>query len=156
MQLRRLAPRLLRRDRAMLAVAVVLDVAFHSGRTATVSAADIAERTGMARRGMEPLLQALSRTGILQSVRGPRGGYRLGRTRKDICLSDIAAAVAGRAEPAETLRGALHHSVVAPLWSDLDREVVERLKLLTVEDLLRRAAEAGLRRPPTEPISFAI
>ena len=33
---------LIRRDRAMVAIAVMLDVAFHGGRTATVNAADIA------------------------------------------------------------------------------------------------------------------
>ena len=75
----------------MVAVTVMLDVAFHGGRAATVSAADIAERLGLARRGMEPLLQALSRGGMLESVRGPRGGYRLARPRRDIRLSDIVA-----------------------------------------------------------------
>ncbi|MBU6499895.1 MAG: Rrf2 family transcriptional regulator, partial [Rhodospirillales bacterium] len=84
---------LIRRDRAMVAVTIMLDVAFHAGRSATVSAADIAERLGLARRGMEPLLQALSRAGLLDSVRGPRGGYRLGRPRRDIRLADIVAVV---------------------------------------------------------------
>src|SRR5216684_4249410 len=89
---------LIRRDRAMVAVTVMLDVAFHSGRSSTVSAADLAERLGLARRGMEPLLQTLSRAGLLESVRGPRGGYPLGRPRRDIRLSEILA-VAGADEP---------------------------------------------------------
>ena len=92
---------LIRRDRGMLAVTVMLDVAFHGGRTATVSAAEIADRLGLARRGMEPLLQALSRAGLLESVRGPRGGYRLGRPRRDIKLSEVVAVAVsdGEAEP---------------------------------------------------------
>jgi Rrf2 family protein len=148
-------PKLVRRDRTMVAVDVMLDVAFHGGRTATVSAAEIAARIGLARRGMEPLLQALSRAGLLESVRGPRGGYRLGRARRDIRLSDIAA-VAIEADPADGPTGALHDAVVDRLWIHLDAAVAERLRALTLEDLLRRAAEAGLRRPATEPISFAI
>src|SRR5271168_1719982 len=80
---------IVRRDRSMLAVLIMLDVAFHAGRANTVSAADIAERAGLARRGIEPLLQTLSRSGLLESVRGPRGGYRLGRPRRDITLQDV-------------------------------------------------------------------
>lgn len=146
---------LIRRDRALMAVAVVLDVAFHGGRAATVSAAGIAERLGLARRGMEPLLQALSRAGLLESVRGPRGGYRLGRPRRDIRLSEVVAVAAGD-EPTEGPSGALQDKVVDPLWVELEAGVEERLGALTVDDLLRRAAAAGLNRPASEPISFVI
>ena len=142
----------------MLAVTVMLDVAFHGGRTATVSAAEIAERLGLARRGMEPLLQALSRAGLLESVRGPRGGYRLGRPRRDIRLYEIVSVALseGEAEPADGPSGPLQEQVVDALWAELETAARERLGALTLEDLLRRAAAAGLRRPTTEPITFAI
>ena len=149
------ALRLLRRDRAMTAVAIMLDVAFHSGRTATVSAAEIAERIGLARRGLEPLLQALSRADLLESVRGPRGGYRLGRPRRDIYVSDIAA-VASEPEAVEGPLDGLAAAVVQPLWAQYDAAIAERMRALSLEDLLRQAAAAGLRRPATDPISFAI
>ena len=44
---------IVRRDRGMLAVLIMLDVAFHAGRTSTVSAADIADRAGLARQKVE-------------------------------------------------------------------------------------------------------
>lgn len=148
---------LIRKDRAMLAITILLDVAFHGGRTATVSAADLAERLGLARRGMEPLLQALSRAGLLESVRGPRGGYRLGRPRRDIRLADIVAVVSGEdTEPADGPTGALQDRVVDPLWSRLESTAQAVLAGLTLDDLLRQAAAAGLRRPNAEPITFAI
>jgi Rrf2 family iron-sulfur cluster assembly transcriptional regulator len=148
---------LIRRDRAMVAMTVMLDVAFHGGRTATVSAADIAERLGLARRGMEPLLQTLSRGGLLESVRGPRGGYRLGRPRRDIRLSDIVAvALAEDAEPTDGPSGRLQTAVVDRLWGELEASAHAHLAGLTLDDLMRRAAAAGLRRPTAEPITFAI
>jgi len=141
----------------MTAVTVMLDVAFHGGRTATVSAADIAERLNMARRGMEPLLQALSRAGLLESVRGPRGGYRLGRPRRDIHLSEIvASAVADDMEPTDGPGGRLQEAVTDVLWRDLEGVLQARLDALTLDDLIRQAAAAGIRRPAAEPISFAI
>ena len=154
---------LIRRDRAMLAVTMVLDIAFHGGRSSTVSAADVAARLGMARRGMEPLLQALSRSGLLASVRGPHGGYRLGRPRRAIRLAEIADAVterrAGTAadEGAGTGKGgALQTCVIDPLWSALDAAARAQLAGLTVEDLLQQATAAGLKPPAAEPIMFAI
>ncbi len=148
---------LIRKDRAMLAITILLDVAFHGGRQSTVSAADLAERLGLARRGMEPLLQALSRAGLLESVRGPRGGYRLGRPRRDIKLSEIVA-VAGGEEPdaADGPHGALLEKVVEPLWLKLEMSTQGVLAGMTLDDLLRQAGAAGLQRPDAEPISFAI
>ena len=148
---------LIRKDRAMLAITILLDIAFHGGRTATVSAADLAERLGLARRGMEPLLQTLSRAGLLESVRGPRGGYRLGRPRRDIRLADIVAVASGEdTEATEGPLGLLQNKVVDPLWHRLETSAQGVLSGLTLDDLVRQASTAGLRRPNTEPISFAI
>jgi len=148
---------LLRRDRALAAIAVMLDVAFHGGRTATVSATEIAERAGTARRGMEPLLQALSRAGLLESVRGPRGGYRLGRPRRDISLADIiSVSMDEEPDPNEVPPSKLQEVVLDPLWGELSAVLDVKLAAITLDDLMRRAASAGLRRPLTEPISYAI
>ncbi len=148
---------MIRKDRAMLAISIMLDVAFHGGRTATVSAADLSERLGLARRGMEPLLQMLSRAGLLESVRGPRGGYRLGRPRRDIRLSDIVAMVTSdEIDALDGPGGALQAAVIDPLWTRLETTAQAVLAGLTLEDLVREAGLAGLRRPNAEPITFAI
>ncbi len=154
---------LIRRDRAMVAVTIMLDIAFHAGRSATVSAGDLADRLGLARRGMEPLLQALSRAELLESVRGPRGGYRLGRARRDITLADIVATAIAGNEPGEAEASAeggplgdLQARVVDPIWGELDAAARLSLERLTLEELLKRATAAGLQRPISEPITFAI
>ncbi len=148
---------IVRRDRSMLAVLIVLDVAFHAGRTSTVSAAEIAERAGLARRGIEPLLQVLSRSGLLESLRGPRGGYRLGRPKRDIRLDEVVrTALSEEAGTEDGPHGALLLSVLDPLWSELDRSCTGMLGGLTVEDLVKRAERAGLVRPCAEPITFSI
>ncbi len=148
---------LVRRDRGMLAVLIMLDVAFHAGRTSTVSAADIAERAGLARRGIEPLLQSLSRSGLLESIRGPRGGYRLGRPRRDIHLDDIMRTALSDESPHEDgPTGDLQREVIDPVWTCLDEAFATHLHTLTLDDLIRRAEAAGLARPLAEPITFSI
>lgn len=146
----------------MTAVSIVLDVAFHAGRGGTVPAGDIADRLGEARRGIEPVLQALSRAGLLGSTRGPKGGYRLGRAARDMRLSEVVEAVSGSNAEAvedEAAAGApspLQEAVTLPLWGELEATLVTTLGGLTVAELLRRAAAKGLRRPTPEALNFAI
>ncbi|MFN3447799.1 MAG: RrF2 family transcriptional regulator [Roseococcus sp.] len=148
---------LLRQDRALLALDIALDVAFHAGRSGEVTgAAEIAERLGLARRGIEPMLQALVRAGLLDSLRGPRGGYRMARAPREVPLAEILAAVTEEEAGPPSPAGRLAAAVTAPLWAELEALLAERLRALTLEDLLKRAAQAGLRRPVTEPLHFVI
>lgn len=147
---------LVRRERAMNAVAIMLDVAFHAGRTNTVSTAEVADRTGLARRGIEPLLQALGRAGLLESTRGPRGGYRLGKPRGRLTLAEIVDAVASDDTGEEPARGPLQDVVVAPFWNELNELVRDRLAGTTLADLLRRAEKSGMAKPQDEPLTFSI
>jgi Rrf2 family protein len=148
---------LLRQDRALLAIDIVLDVAFHAGRGGDVTgAAEIAERLLAHRRGIEPILQALTRAALLDSTRGPKGGYRLARAPRAIPLIEVIEAVLDVEEARPEPAGKLAAAVTAPLWTELDGALRERLAMLTIGDLLRRAAAAGLRRPQTEPLDFAI
>jgi Rrf2 family protein len=150
---------LIRRDRALSAVEIMLDVAFHAGRAGTVPAADLAERLGQARRGLEPLLQILARAGLLDSVRGPRGGYRLARPARDITLAEIAATMT---EPQPAIdeppreRESKLGGIAEAAWRAADEAATAALRGATLEDLVRRAVAAGLRRPAMEPLSYAI
>jgi len=150
---------LLRRERSMTGLDVMLDVAFHASRAETVNAADIALRLGQARRGIEPVLQALARAGLLISVRGPRGGYRLGRAPRDIRLAEIVAVAQAEEAPVNPdlmVGGQLHNIVIRPLWAELDALCRDHLSALTLADLVRRASAAGVRRLPLEPLNFVI
>jgi Rrf2 family transcriptional regulator, iron-sulfur cluster assembly transcription factor len=148
---------LTRRDRGMVALAIVLDVAFHSGGDTVVSAAELAERTSMVRRTLEPLLQALSRERLLESLRGPHGGYRLGRPARLIKVSEVICVGLNSLEDSGLdLSGRLQRAVVEPLWQQFDEALLARAEALSIEDLLKRAAQAGLRKPVTDPLNFMI
>jgi Rrf2 family protein len=147
---------LLRQDRALLALDIALDIAFHAGRGGDVTgAAEVAARLGLLRRGIEPLLQGLVRAGFLESLRGPHGGYRLARSPRDIRLDELLA-VSVDEDRAPSPAGRLAAAVTAPLWIELDQLVTGHLRSLTLDDLLKRAGAAGLRRPASAPLHFSI
>ena len=149
----------LKNDRILTALSIMLDVAFHAGRSGVVSGADIAQRSGLLRRGIEPVLQSLSRAGLLDSVRGPKGGYRLGRSPRVVNLHEIVCAVGIRDEVSalqEKENNPLQSLVISPLWAELNDSVKERLTGITLADLLQQAEREGLERPRQAPISFTI
>lgn len=126
--------------KGILAVAAVIDVALHAEER-PVSAKTLADRHGLPPRHLEPVLQALVHQGILKGVRGPRGGYELGREPRRISAVEILRA-AGTVEnegedhrPTDGLVG----KVVLPALAQAERAFASALSQITVDELLRRA-----------------
>jgi Rrf2 family protein len=140
--------------REAIGLAAVIDVALH-GAAGPVGGAAIAERLGQNPRGLEPILQALSRAGILASSRGRKGGYRLARARREITAGEIVRAVA---EPQASAASppALLGAVIAPAWEEAAEAALARLDGVTVEALARKAAAAGFAPKPSVPLTWAI
>ncbi|HSH49503.1 MAG TPA: Rrf2 family transcriptional regulator [Halomonas sp.] len=78
--------------RGRYAVTAMLDLAInHDSRP--VSLADIAQRQHISLSYLEQLFARLRRSGLVNSVRGPGGGYLLGALADDISLASIIDAV---------------------------------------------------------------
>jgi Rrf2 family protein len=114
-----------------------------SARDRPLNAKRLSEGLGISLRYLEPTLQSLVRSGILQSTRGPRGGYRTLFDQSVLTLSDIVKAVAGEEEDARLVRGAASLSVT-PILLEAEQSFLGTLAAWTVVDLLRsrRAAAA--------------
>ncbi|MFP4559995.1 MAG: Rrf2 family transcriptional regulator [Thiohalorhabdus sp.] len=74
------------------AVTAMVDLALH-GQDGPVALADIAERQMISLSYLEQLFGRLRRTGLVESVRGPGGGYLLARPMNETTVSDIILAV---------------------------------------------------------------
>lgn len=74
------------------AIEAVLYIAYNA-KLEPVAGNQIAEAQNLPTRYLEPLMQKLVRAGILRGVRGPQGGYMLGRERRQITLADICAVI---------------------------------------------------------------
>jgi len=133
--------------KGVLAIAAVIDVALHS-RNRPVSAKALAGRHGLPPRHLEPVLQALVHQGILRGVRGPRGGYELGREQRHISAEEIlraAGTVADKMDP--QLPGtALVRAVVLPALAQAEHAFAAALSEISIDGLARRAESARTER----------
>ena len=88
--------------RGRYAVMAMADIGVHSlphdgshgdGEPSPVSLAEIADRQEISLSYLEQLFAKLRRSGLVKSVRGPGGGYRLGHQAGEIRIADIIGAV---------------------------------------------------------------
>ena len=143
----------------LYAIESVVDIAYHSGAE-PVRSSEISEREGIPRRYLEQVLQHLVHHGILAGQRGPKGGYRLARERRRITVGEIIRIVRdleGAEDPASELEGSeIGIKVVRPIWIDMQREMMERLDGLTIEDLCQRAQHESVPRTVAKVPDFSI
>jgi Rrf2 family protein len=127
--------------KTLFAIEAVLDIACNAGDK-PVRSSEISERQGIPNRYLEPVMQELVRAGILSGIRGPRGGYRLGRRSDEIDLAEIEA-VAERSE-SRVSQNELHPAtrlgseIVQPLCRDLTQRWAKQLKKITIQDIMGR------------------
>lgn len=143
--------------KVMLALEAVVDIAVH-GTSGPVQSQDIADRLNLPRRYLEQVMQQLVRSGVLKGVRGPRGGYRLAREQRRIAVGEVLriAARAEKATPREWSTSELGTTVLEPFWDQLAADTTSRLDRISIEDLAKRAREAGLGGRPAHANDFVI
>lgn len=150
---------MLRLSKKMLyALEAVVDIAYNA-RPEPVQSKEITRRQGIPQRYLEQVMQQLVRAGILKGVRGPKGGYTLARERRRISAGEIVrvvAALEGADDDLPNGGSPLGASVVRPLWNELQEEMMQRLDAITVEDLCRQAANAGVVSDTTDRLDFTI
>ncbi len=126
--------------KGLLAIAAVIDVAIHAN-SRPVSAKALAARHQLPPRHLEPVLQALVRDGILKGIRGPHGGYELGRERDHITADDIlrAAVAADDGEDLALPDSLLLNEVVRPALVETERTFSIALGRINIDDMVKRA-----------------
>ena len=124
------------------AVTAMLDVALHTG-VGPVALADISQRQEISSY-LEQLFARLRKNGLVSSVRGPGGGYLLGREADVISVGDIITAVdesvdATRCQGANTGCQSGMRCLTHNLWSDLSARIEEFLNNITLAELVEKS-----------------
>lgn len=123
------------------AVTAMLDLAMHSGK-GPVTLAAISRRQGISLSYLEQLFGKLRRHALVDSVRGPGGGYTLARDIEVVSVADIIIAVdepldatqcAGRENCKDEQRCMTHD-----LWSTLNEKMYEYLHSVRLSELVTK------------------
>jgi Rrf2 family iron-sulfur cluster assembly transcriptional regulator len=122
------------------AVTAMLDVALHS-RNGPVSLADISERQEISLSYLEQLFARLRREQLVSSVRGPGGGYKLGRAASDIAIGEVIRAVdesvdATRCQGQADCQGG-ERCLTHTLWQDLSDRISQFLNGISIGELMK-------------------
>ena len=121
------------------AVTAMLDLAMHE-IDKPVTLACISERQAISLSYLEQLFSRLRRNGLVKSVRGPGGGYRLAKKQTAISVSEIISAVdelidatqCGGRENCHSERRCMTHD----LWSSLNDRILDYLSGVSLADLV--------------------
>ncbi len=125
------------------AVTAMLDLALHYGK-GPITLADIAQRQGISLSYLEQLFSRLRKKALVTSVRGPGGGYSLGREAGEIYIGEVITAVD---ENMDTTRCHGAHNcqnnercLTHDLWQDLSNQIYHYLNKISLQDLMDRQA----------------
>ena len=133
------------------AVTAVLDLAFHQEK-GPVSLAAISERQDISLSYLEQLFAKLRRNNIVNSTRGPGGGYTLQRNAEEISVSDIILAVDESVKMAgcgdtEACQGD-YQCLTHDLWQELSNEIKGFLDGISLAEVManQKVKEVSLRQ----------
>ena len=123
------------------AVTAMIDVALH-GDGGPVTLAAVSERQRISLSYLEQLFGKLRRHRIVDSVRGPGGGYNLARAAAELSVADIITAVdepidatqCGGRENCHDDRRCMTHE----LWASLNNHIFTFLDSVTLAELVRQ------------------
>ena len=127
------------------AVTALADLALRgeSGPKDRVSLGEISERQGISLAYLEQLFARLRRAGLVESVRGPGGGYRLARPAAEITVAEIMTAVDERLNAmgcegaiGEGCGGGEAQCLTHDLWERLSAHVHVFLARTTLADVV--------------------
>jgi Rrf2 family transcriptional regulator, iron-sulfur cluster assembly transcription factor len=123
------------------AVTAMLDLAIHY-KNGPITLADISKRQGISLSYLEQLFSRLRKNGLVDSARGPGGGYRLSRNAAEICVADVITAVDEKVD-AMRCDGKGNCQDNGPcltheLWCDLSDQILNFLKGIDLEQLVER------------------
>ncbi len=122
------------------AVTAMLDLALHEDR-APINLADISARQDISLTYLEQLFRKLRKKGLVESIRGPGGGYRLALSADEITIARVMYAVdehidVTRCGGQQNCMGDVR-CLTHDLWLGLNRHIAEYLNGISLGEMVR-------------------
>jgi Rrf2 family iron-sulfur cluster assembly transcriptional regulator len=150
------------------AVTAMIDVALREG-SGPVPLSDIAVRHQISLSYLEQMFSKLRQHGLVESTRGPGGGYALGHRAESITVADIIGAVEGSPPPssagASQVDERMAQDMTQDLWDALRSKMEDYMQSITLRSLAigqrakgvqveeRKVVNRGVfKKPKVEPV----
>ncbi len=123
---------------------ILLDLALHDNGSPRMIR-DIAGSQRISEKYISRLIIDLRRAGMVKSVRGSRGGYRIARYPKNLTVLDVIEVMEGpvsiidcvTTESCDRQRGC----AVRSIWCDMNNQIRSALAAVTLQDVIDRQRE---------------
>lgn len=131
------------------AVTAMIDVGLRDN-AGPVSLAEIAARHQISLSYLEQLFSKLRQCGLVESTRGPGGGYSLARRAELITVADIIGAVEGDLRDGELQGDGSSEkdgaaAMTAELWATLNARMISHLQSITLHSLVSEQKTRGVK-----------
>jgi len=122
-------------------VTAMMDLAIHDN-AGPVTLADISQCQGISLSYLEQLFSKLRKSGLVEGVRGPGGGYRLSRKADQISIADIISAVDEKVDITNCSKEGNcqdgERCLTHELWIELSDRLFEFLEGITLDQFVNR------------------
>lgn len=139
--------------KSRFAVTAMIDIALREN-AGPVSLADIGGRHQISLSYLEQLFSKLRRSGLVESTRGPGGGYSLGRAGEAISVADIIGAVeapaskSGRGEQTVAQQASAGECMTKDLWAALNAKMLAHMQSISLRNLASEQRAKGVKIEP--------
>jgi len=134
--------------RGRFAITALIDLALRESAQ-PVPLQDIALRHRISLSYLEQVFAKLRQHGLVESTRGPGGGYTLGFRGDSITVADIIGAIEETAE-ASTPRDGVQ-DMTQDLWAALQTTIVAHMKTITLKSLAQDQRAKGFQEEERKP-----
>ena len=124
------------------ALRFMIDLAQNDGQENCISLKDISGRQHISLKYLEQIVTNLNRAGLVKSVRGAQGGYRLTRSPEEYTVGEILRSMEGSLAPVSCLESERNECEnkdicpALPFWKGLDQVVTDYVDSVTLDQLI--------------------
>ena len=142
----------------------IFDIAYNSAGM-PVQIKDISKRQEIPPRYLEQIFHKLKGANIINSVRGPGGGYVLARDPSKITVGDIVKAMKEPIDPVFCVDDENENNkkcsraeqcVTKQVWKEAGEKITKYFNSVSIKDLCERAKNMGIKKDMKHPFDYSI